>query len=85
MNKVSKQYRAEEKKLEKLQTQTKDLLQKSEDAKAELDAVKVSFGKRAIEGDDIGKLSAELSLKQNAADIFEQGLLSCLCIAITSY
>ena len=84
MNKVSKKLRGEEKKLLKLQQQTKDLLQESEDAKAELGAVKVSFGKQAIAGDDVGKLSGDLSLKQNVVDILESSLQEYLLRSLSS-
>ena len=47
---------------------------RSKDSKAELDAAKILFGKRAIEGDDVSKLSGNLSLKQNSIDILESGL-----------
>ena len=74
MKKSEKTLKSEERKLQKLQAQTQDLEKKAEAAKTELDAAKVSFGKQAIAGDDLGELSGELVLKQNAVGILEQGL-----------
>ena len=74
MKKSEKTLKSEERKLQKLRAQTEDLRKKSEVAKTELDAAKVSFGKQAIAGDDVGTLSGELSLKQNAIDILKSGL-----------
>ena len=56
------------------QRQKRELQKRSKDSKAELDAAKILFGKRAIEGDDVSKLSGNLSLKQNSIDILESGL-----------